>query len=124
MFTLGHLVGKFSLTVVKVPEKLTCTIYFSILLMSGVRTRNLSKQEASMANKYKKGPLPAILSCPQPLGEEFNNWESKQKMLNILSTINSLCRKVEQHDINLNHDTDSLEVRCDMMLEQTDGACG
>ena len=53
-----------------------------------------------------------VLPVPSLIDKKvFNKLTPDQKMGNFLSVINMLCKKLDEHDIQLNHDSDGIDVR-------------
>ena len=60
--------------------------------------------------------------CPAPIvADDFENSTQQEKMGTVLSTINSLCLKLAEVDIQVNHDTDGLVSRFNTAQVQQDG---
>ena len=59
--------------------------------------------------------------CPKPLDQEsFNKLPQQEKMGSIISTLNGLCLKLEEIDVQNNHDTDGLAVKIETIQTQQD----
>ena len=72
----------------------------------------LHKQEEESENEPEVHT--GLLPCPAQLdvdSEEFQKLTENQQMGNIISVLNSLCAKVTEIDININHDTDGIDTR-------------
>ena len=90
--------------------------------------RNQKKQETKekdkMASKIKGSTLQEkedILPVPSPIDQKvFNKLTPDKKMGNFLSVINMLCKKLDEHDIQLNHDSDEIDVRIQLTQHQAD----
>ena len=65
----------------------------------------------------------AVLPCPTPLAkEELLELPQEQQMESLLTTLSSLCSKVTEMDIALNHDTEGINTRITTLQTQQDDA--
>ena len=63
----------------------------------------------------------AVLPCPIPIcKEEFADLPQEKQMGNILSIINSLCNKVTEIDVSINHDSDGIQTKLVTAQTQND----
>ena len=72
------------------------------------------KREYSVSSASNKHPSNEPLPVPTPKKKVFNKLTSDQKMGNIVSVLNIMCRKMEEQDCMLNHNTDGLETKLTM----------
>ena len=106
--------------------------------MSGEKrnTRHSSKKDGDNTSTPPSLPTPTtkdvqnpeqpathncVQPCPVPIEvEKFNASTQAEQMGNILSVMNSLCLKVTEMDIGLNHDTDGIFTKLQTVTSQAD----
>ena len=107
--------------------------------MSGVKTRHRSKKsqpenqpegtdisetsdtDSSVLSEEEATIHSGVLPCPEVISEEkFESLGEENKISTLLKMVNSLCSKVTEIDVVLNHDTDGLMTKSNTLQTQCD----
>ena len=63
----------------------------------------------------------AVLPCPEPIDRDiFDKYSKEDKMETLIETINELCYKITEIDININHDSDGINTKLQTAQTQAD----
>ena len=82
------------------------------------RQQRLTVQSVNATSKME-----VKFKCPKPIEiKSFEKESQQEKMGTILSTLNGLCLKLEEIDVQNNHDTDGLQVKLETVQSQADSA--
>ena len=99
-------------SVIATAEKTIATDYETSKQLKEIQSGRQSISRAEMDIKFK---------CPPPIDQvEFENLSEEEKMGTLLSTMNNLCVKMEELDMQNNHHTDGLQVKTNAAQSHAD----